>query len=77
MQKQPSCIKRVWPSKSLGEKTCEIKRGGYEMAVMMLMVMKFCSHPFYTVWLFLHGSLIPSGSVDTEIIALGPGPTLV
>ena len=25
MQKQPSCIKRVWPSKSLGEKVVESK----------------------------------------------------
>ena len=34
--KQPSCIKRVWPSNSLGEKSCEIKGGGHEMAAVML-----------------------------------------
>ena len=34
-QKQPSCIKRVRLSKSLGEKSCEIKGSGHEMAVMM------------------------------------------
>ena len=40
-QKQPSCIKRVWPSKSLGEKSCEIKSegGSHEMVTMMLIIL--------------------------------------
>ena len=33
----PNCIKRVQPSKSLGEKSREIKGGSHEMAAMMLM----------------------------------------
>ena len=36
MQKQPNCMKGVQPLKSLGEKSCEIKGGGHEMAAMML-----------------------------------------
>ena len=39
--KQPSCITSVQPSKSLSEKSCEIKGGGPEMAAMMLMILKF------------------------------------
>ena len=35
MQKQPSCIKRMWPLKAW-VKSCEIKGGGHEMAEMML-----------------------------------------
>ena len=41
MQKQPSCIKGVRPSKSLGEKSYEIKGGGHEMAAMMWMIINF------------------------------------
>ena len=41
LQKQPSCIKRVQPSKSLGEKSYEIKGGGHEMATMMWMIINF------------------------------------
>ena len=41
MQKQPSCIKRVLPSKSLGEKSCEIKGGNNEMVAMMWMIINF------------------------------------
>ena len=40
MQKQPNCIKRAQPSKSLGEKSCEIKGGGHDMVAMMWMIMK-------------------------------------
>ena len=54
MQKQPSCIKRVRPSKSLGEKSCEIKGGGYEMTAMMLInfimhkvIIKIYCHPHH------------------------------
>ena len=36
MQKQPSCIKMVWPPKPLMKKRCEIKDGSHELAVMML-----------------------------------------
>ena len=51
--------------KSLGEKSCEIKGGGQEMAAMMLMLKMFsngCVHPgflrlhhFFAAWLFLCG----------------------
>ena len=34
-QKQPSCKKGCGIQKSLGEKRCEIKGGGQEMAVMI------------------------------------------
>ena len=37
MQKQPSYIKRVQRSKSLGQKS-EIKGGGHEMAAIMLII---------------------------------------
>ena len=37
MQKQPSCIKTA-AFISLDEKSCEIKGGGHEKAVMMLMI---------------------------------------
>ena len=47
-QKQPSCIKRVWPSKSLGEKNCAIKYGGHEMAAMIWMIiMALCINKIY------------------------------
>ena len=36
-QKQPSCEKGI-ALKSLGEKSCEIKGGGQQMAAMMLML---------------------------------------
>ena len=38
MQKQPNCIERVQPLKSLSEKSYKIKSGGHEMAAMMLMI---------------------------------------
>ena len=41
MHKQPSCIKKVRPSKSLGERSCEIKGGGHKIAAMMLMILTF------------------------------------
>ena len=37
-KKQANCIKRVQPSKSLGEKSCEIKNCGQEMAAMILTI---------------------------------------
>ena len=37
-QKQPSCTKRLQPSKSLVQNSCEIKGGGHEMASIMLMI---------------------------------------
>ena len=40
-QKQPSCEKMGAALKSLGEKSCEIKGGGQEMAAMMLMLINF------------------------------------
>ena len=44
MQTQPSCINRMQPSKSLGEKDCEIKGSGHEMAAMMLMINNGFTH---------------------------------
>ena len=40
--------------KSLGEKSCEIKGGGQNMAAMMLMLINFnnAHHHFFTTWLF-------------------------
>ena len=40
-QKQQSCKKKSAAFKSLGEKSCEIKGGGHEMAAMMLMIINF------------------------------------
>ena len=46
-QKQPNCIERVQPLKSLSEKSCEIKCGGHEMAVMMLMIINYVYYRFW------------------------------
>ena len=41
----PSCIKRVRPSKScMGEKSCEIKCGGHEIAAMVFMIIILIMH---------------------------------
>ena len=40
-KKQPSCKKKSAALKNLGEKSCEIKGGGQEMAAMMLMLINF------------------------------------
>ena len=40
-QKQPSCEKNGAALKNLGEKSCEFKGGGQEMAAMMLMLKNF------------------------------------
>ena len=39
--KTASCEKSVWPKKCQGEKRCEIKDGGQEMAIIIVQLQKF------------------------------------